>query len=79
MYMRIRELREQNRMTQSDLAASMGVVRNAVSNWETEVTLPKVRQLPLLASVLCTSIDDLFTEEAKAVLPCENHTMGREE
>ena len=74
MYMRIRELREQNKMTQSDLAASMGVVRNAVTNWETEVTLPKVRQLPLLASVLCTNIDDLFTEEAKAVLPCENHT-----
>lgn len=73
MYMRIRELREQNKMTQSDLATSMGVVRNAVTNWETEVTLPKVRQLPLLASVLCTSIDELFTEEAKAVLPCENH------
>lgn len=68
MYMRIRELREQNKMTQSDLAASMGVVRNAVTNWETEVTLPRVRQLPLLAEVLGVPIGDLFVSHPRDCL-----------
>lgn len=69
MYMRIRELREQNKMTQSDLAASMGVVRNAVTNWETEVTLPKVRQLPRLAEVLGVTIGALFVDHS---MDCNN-------
>ena len=62
MYMRIRSLREQKNMTQSDLAESMGVVRNAVTNWETEVTLPRVRDLPLLAKVLGVPIGELFED-----------------
>ena len=62
MYMRIRSLREQKNMTQSDLAESMGVVRNAVTNWETEVTLPRVRDLPLLAKGLGVPIGELFED-----------------
>lgn len=56
MTMRIRALREAAGMTQIELAASMGVVQNAVSNWENEVCLPRARQLPLLGC----KIDDLF-------------------
>lgn len=74
MVMRIRELRLDAGMAQIELGTRMGVGQSTVCMWESEAALPKVRQLPLLASVLCTSIDDLFTEEAKAVLPCENHT-----
>ena len=40
MIMRIRELREDAEMTQQQLANGMGVVRNAVSNWENEISLP---------------------------------------
>lgn len=40
MTMRIRDLREAAGMTQMELASSMGVVQNAVSNWENEVCLP---------------------------------------
>lgn len=76
MVMRIKELRLNAGMAQCELGAQMGVVQTTVSMWETEAALPKVRQLPLLASVLQTSIDELFAEEAKAVLPCENHITG---
>lgn len=62
--MRIRELREQRGLTQQELASSMGVVRNAVTNWETETTLPKTRQLPLLAEVLGVPIGDLFVRQS---------------
>lgn len=60
MVMRIRELREAANLQQKQVAAHMGVFQAAVSNWETEVALPKARELPRLARVLGCSIDDLF-------------------
>lgn len=58
--MRIRELREAANLQQKQVAAHMGVLQAAVSNWETEVALPKARELPRLARVLGCSINDLF-------------------
>ena len=52
MIMRIKELREAAGMTQKQVADTMGVLTSAVSNWESEVALPRARQLPLLAQVL---------------------------
>lgn len=66
MIMRIRELRELAGMTQQQVADSMGVLQSAVSNWESEVALPRARQLPLLAQVLGCSIDELFAQEPEA-------------
>lgn len=60
MVMKIRELREAANLQQRQVAEHMGVLQSAVSNWETEVALPKARQLPLLAQVLGCSISDLF-------------------
>ena len=65
MVMKIRELRDRAGMTQDELAASVGVVRSVVANWEVEISLPKVRQLPLLAEVLECSIDELFDNDAQ--------------
>ncbi len=66
MIMRIRELRELAGMTQQQVADSMGVLQSAVSNWESEVALPRARQLPLLARVLGCSIDELFAQDPEA-------------
>lgn len=65
MVMRIQELRQAADMTQQQLADNMGVMQQAVSNWETEVCLPMARQLPELARLLGCTIDELF---------CEYHT-----
>ena len=53
-------------LTQQQVADSMGVLQSAVSNWESEVALPRARQLPLLARVLGCSIDELFAQEPEA-------------
>lgn len=58
--MRVKELREAASLQQVQVAERMGVLPTAVSNWETEVSLPRARQIPLLAHVLGCSIDDLF-------------------
>ena len=60
MVMRIKELREGKGIPQGQLADRMGVLQSAISNWETEVALPRARQLPLLAKVLGVTIDELF-------------------
>ena len=62
MMMRIRELREAANMTQKKLAEEMGVQQNAVSNWEAETSLPKTKDLPLLARTLGCSISALYAE-----------------
>lgn len=66
MVMRIKELRRKAGLTQVELADSVGVAQNVVSQWETEVALPRARQLPELARVLGCSIDDLYTGEVSA-------------
>ncbi len=64
MKMRIQELRERAGMTQAQLGSCMGVAQNAISQWEREVSLPKTRQLPLLAQVLECSVSELFISPA---------------
>lgn len=63
MVMRICELRQQAGMKQRELAVSMEVSRTTVTQWESEVSLPRTRQLPDLARVLGCSIDELFVPE----------------
>ena len=65
MIMKIKALREACGITQQQLADSAGVARNAVSTWESEVSLPKTRELPRLAKILGCSINDLFESERK--------------
>lgn len=61
--MRIKELRNKAGLTQLQLAAEMGVGQNAVCAWESEVALPRARQLPELARALGCTIDELYAQE----------------
>ncbi len=62
--MRIKKLRLEAGISRPQLAERMGVTPREVSNWEREIILPMVRQLPLLAHALGCSIEDLFMQEA---------------
>ncbi len=63
MVMRIKLLREAQKISQTELAAKMGVAQNAISQWESEVALPRARDLPRLADLLGCRIDDLFVRD----------------
>lgn len=58
--MQIKTLRESKNMTQSEIAARLGVNRTAVSMWETGDSMPRAELLPQLAKLLGCTIDDLF-------------------
>lgn len=70
--MQIREKREDVGLTQRELGARMGVDCSTVTKWETEVALPKARQLPLLAEVLGVPIGELFASPTSNI---PNDTM----
>lgn len=64
--MQIRALREKAGMTQAELAEKMDIRQSAVSNWESEISLPKAKDLPSLAKALGCTIDDLYADENKS-------------
>lgn len=68
--MRIKEWRETTGMTQRQLGDAMGVDVSTVTKWETEVALPKTRDIPHLAQVLGCPIAALF------VLPADGYDAG---
>lgn len=56
---RIRMLRERAGMTQSAVAAKIGVTREAVANWERGSSAPRQAMLPLLATSLGVEVEAL--------------------
>lgn len=58
---RIVELRNQRSLSQNQLAAAMGVSRQAVSKWENDLASPDTVKLIQLAEVLGTDVEYLAT------------------
>ncbi len=58
---RITELRKQQNISQSQLASSMEVSRQAVSKWENDLAVPDALNLIRLADLLDTDIEYLST------------------
>ena len=56
----IRDARKQAGMSQEELALQMHVVRQTVSKWETDETLPDIRQSKRMAVLYKVSLDELI-------------------
>ena len=56
----IRRLRVLRGLRQDDLAARLGVTRQAVSKWENDVSYPDIILLPALADLLGVTVDGLL-------------------
>ena len=59
----IASLRRDRRMTQEELAASLGVSAQSVSKWENNVTMPDILLLPVIAGIFEVTVDELFSME----------------
>jgi AbrB family looped-hinge helix DNA binding protein len=63
-------LRKLHHYTQEDIAAKLGVSRQAVAKWETGETTPDILNCTALAQLYSVSLDDLVQyNEAKTGLP----------
>ncbi len=62
---RLREFRERAGLSQTALAKLTGVSRNAVSQWEADVTQPSTKRLTGLARALNAKIDEIMAPSAE--------------
>ena len=62
----IARFRKEKGWTQSELGDKLGVSNQAVSKWESEMTMPDIMLLPSLADIFGIYIDELFSREIKA-------------
>ncbi len=58
--LRIADLRKKKRVTQQELADSIGVSFQTISKWETGINMPDIAVLPLLAEYFSVSTDQLL-------------------
>ena len=70
----IRRFRTEKGLNQPQLAAMVGVNKNAVSNWEAGRTRPDINTVPLLCAALGISVSDFFgAEESAGSLSRDEH------
>ena len=63
---RIRSLREQRGVTQSELAKQLGITRSSVNAWEQGISVPSTQYVVELASIFKVSTDYLLGVQATA-------------
>lgn len=61
---RIRALREQANMTQSELSKKLGITRSSVNAWEMGISVPSTQYLLRLAEIFSVSTDYLLGRPA---------------
>ena len=63
--LRIKKFREQQKISQEELALQIFVSRQTISNWETNKSCPDVKSLILLSNIFNVSLDNFIKEEIK--------------
>ena len=70
---KIVELRKKYNLTQEKLAEKIGISRQTLSNWESNITSPDLYQAKLLSKNLKISIDELANNNLEIV--CNNNQV----
>lgn len=73
---RIKALREQKQMTQTELARQLGITRSGVNAWEMGISVPSTQYIVELANIFRVSADYLLGREESAALGVSGLTQG---
>ncbi len=57
---RIKEFRKKKKISQDDIAKTIKVKQNTISQWENEIRTPNVKQALQLAKILDTTVESLY-------------------
>ena len=71
---RIKFLREQKAMTQTDLAKQLGITRSSVNAWELGISVPSTQYIVELAHLFKVSTDYLLCVDHSATISVEGLT-----
>ena len=76
---RIKELREKNDLTQTELAKKMNVTRSSVNAWEMGISIPSTEKIVELALILHTTSDYILGIDNNEILPIYNYSLEEKE
>ena len=65
---RIKFLREQLQLTQTELAKQLGITRSSVNAWEMGISIPSTQYIIRLSSIFSVSTDYLLNVESSATI-----------
>lgn len=69
------ELRKKLNLTQEKLAEKIGVSRQTLSNWESDITSPDIKQAKELSNIFNISLDDLTSNHLE--VKCSHSILSR--
>ncbi len=70
---KIIELRKKHNYTQEKLANKIGVSRQTLSNWESNITSPDLNQAKIISEIFKISLDNLTDNQTE--IECTNKTI----
>lgn len=73
---RIKTLREQKQMTQTELAKRLGITRSGVNAWEMGISVPSTQYIVELANIFGVSADYLLGRKEGSALSVSGLTQG---
>lgn len=72
---KIIELRKKENLTQDILAHKIGITRQTLSNWESDITSPDLKAAQKIASIFKISLDDLTDHHIDITCQKEHHIL----
>ena len=75
--MKIKELRQKNNISQTELAKKLGVSQKSISNYEKGLTDPDIKTLMKLAECFHTTVDNLIGNETPYLLDKSQFTPAQ--
>lgn len=74
---KITELRKKRNYTQEQLAEKVGVTRQTLSNWESNITSPDLNQTGILCEELKININDLIDNNVEIEIKETNKVLSK--
>lgn len=73
---RIKFLREQMQLTQTELSKRLGITRSSVNAWEMGISIPSTQYIVELADIFSVSTDYLLNVDSTATISVRGLTEG---
>ena len=76
---RIKELRQKNNLTQTEMAKRLYVTRSSVNAWEMAISIPSTEKIAEICQLLHTSADYLLGLNEDEIIPISRYTDEEKE
>ena len=76
---KIKELREKNYLTQSELARRLNITRSSVNAWEMGISIPSTEKIVELSLILHTTSDYLLGLDNQESIPIHQYSTEEKE